>query len=56
MKFEIFKDDNGQFRFRLKSANGKIICQSEAYTRKHNAYKGIKAVCGANAKTKIVEV
>lgn len=36
--------NNGQFYWRLKSPNGKIVCQSEGYTKKHNCLKGIEAV------------
>lgn len=44
MKFEIFKDKAGKFRFRLKSANGAVILASEAYETKAGAKAGIDAV------------
>lgn len=52
-KFEVFKSaEDGFWYFHLKSRNGKIIAQSEGYTRKRNAVKGIAAVKkSANAKT-----
>jgi len=34
MIYEIFRDRKKQFRFRLKSRNGRIIAQSEGYQRK----------------------
>lgn len=34
MIIEIFKDRNKQYRFRIKSRNGKIWAQSEGYARK----------------------
>lgn len=37
MKFEIYKDAQQQFRFRLKSRNGKIIAVSESYEKKKPA-------------------
>jgi len=59
-KFFLFEgddegDDDGQWYFHLKSSNGKIICQSEGYTRKENALNGIRAVkkCAASAKIEI---
>jgi len=33
-EFEVFKDAMGQFRFRLKDTNAKIVAQSEGYTTK----------------------
>jgi uncharacterized protein YegP (UPF0339 family) len=35
-KFEIFQDKKKQWRFRLIASNGRIVCQSEGYTRKAN--------------------
>ena len=48
MKFEIFTDVNGGYRFRLISSNGKIVAQSESYVKKDSCKKGIAAVkkCG----------
>jgi len=43
-KFEVFKDKAGEFRFRLKAANGEIILASQAYTQKHNCLKGIESI------------
>lgn len=42
--FEIFLDRKKQYRFRLRAANGEIVCQSEAYTTKAKAKKGITAI------------
>lgn len=36
MIVEIFRDRKKQFRFSLKSRNGRIIAQSEGYTRKQS--------------------
>lgn len=36
-KFELYTDTAGQFRFRLKAANGEIILVSEAYKRRPSA-------------------
>ncbi len=43
-KFELYKDNGGQFRFRLKAANGQIILVSEAYVQKSSAENGIASV------------
>jgi uncharacterized protein YegP (UPF0339 family) len=42
--FEIFKASNGQFYFRLKSANREIILASEGYTTKSNCLNGVQSV------------
>jgi hypothetical protein len=43
-EFEIFKDKSGEFRFRLKAANGEVIASSEGYNSKAAAQNGIKSV------------
>lgn len=39
-KATVFKDEAGEFRFRVKSGNGEIIVASEGYTRKGDAVIG----------------
>lgn len=36
-RIEIFLDDGGFFRFRLRGGNGEIMASSEAYTRREDA-------------------
>ena len=43
-KFEVFKDQADQFRFRLKAGNGKIIAESQDYKAKASCLKGIDSV------------
>lgn len=43
-KFELYKDRGGEFRFRLKAANGEIIATSEGYVSKSGAENGIESV------------
>jgi uncharacterized protein YegP (UPF0339 family) len=43
-KFEMFQDRAGQYRFRLKATNGKIIGTSEGYTHKTGCLNGIESV------------
>ncbi|WP_428409782.1 YegP family protein [Hyphococcus sp.] len=43
-KFEIYKDNGGEFRFRLKAGNGEKILASEGYKDKSGAENGIASV------------
>ena len=43
-KFELYKDKGGEFRFRLKAANGQNIGKSEGYKAKASAKKGIASI------------
>jgi len=43
-KFEIFQDKGGEFRFRLKAANGNIVLGSEGYASKASARHGAESV------------
>jgi uncharacterized protein YegP (UPF0339 family) len=43
-KFEIYADKKGEFRFRLKAANGEPILASEGYKAKASCKKGIESV------------
>lgn len=47
-KYEIYKNRDSQFCFRLKATNGQIIAVSQAYTSKASCCKGIESVA-ANA-------
>lgn len=42
--FELFQDQAGAYRFRLKADNGEIIAASQAYTTKASARAGAEAV------------
>ncbi len=43
--FEIFQDVIGQWHWRLRAKNSRIIaCSVESYSRKNGAIRGIKAV------------
>jgi uncharacterized protein YegP (UPF0339 family) len=43
-KFSIYKDKKGEFRFRLKAANGETIATGESYPDKKSALKGIASI------------
>jgi uncharacterized protein YegP (UPF0339 family) len=42
--FEILRATGGGYFWRLKAANGEILCHSEVYTAKQPAVNGIDAV------------
>ena len=44
MKFEVFQGKNGQFYFRIVSANNKTVATSEGYTQKKSVLKTIKSI------------
>lgn len=52
-KFELFRSDNGEWRFNLKAGNGEVIAISEGYSSKDAALNGIESV-KKNAQTKKV--
>ena len=54
-KYELYRDKGGEFRFRLKAANGQIIGKSEGYKAKASAKKGIASIM-KNAPEAIVVV
>ncbi len=43
-KFEVYKDKKGEYRFRLKAANGQVIATGEGYSTKANCLAGIESV------------
>ena len=43
-KYELYKDKNSKFRFRLKSQNGRIIAVSDSYNSRSAAEKGIESI------------
>ena len=55
-KFEVYLDNSGKYRFRLKAGNGEIIATSQGYTTKAHCMKGIESVKNNAASAEIVEV
>ena len=43
-KFEVYKDNAGEFRFRLKAKNGQNIAASEGYASEKSCLNGIESV------------
>ena len=50
-KFEIYKDNAGEFRFRLKAGNGETLLSSEGYADRSGALNGIQSVQNNAAET-----
>lgn len=44
MKFEIYKDKAGEFRFRIRATNGNILASSEGYKAKASAQGAIDRI------------
>ena len=53
-KFEVYTDKAGEFRFRLKAANGQIIATGEGYKAKKSCLNGIESI-RKNADSETVE-
>jgi len=46
-RYEVFEDASGQWRWRLVAGNGEVVAQSEAYTRKQDAERGVRDAVSA---------
>lgn len=55
-KFELYKDKAGEYRFRLKAANGETIAASEGYKSKTSALNGIESVKTNAAGAPVVDL
>ncbi len=54
-KFEMYVDKAGEYRFRLKATNGKVIVTSEGYVAKASCENGIESVKKNAAVAEVVE-
>lgn len=43
-RYVVFQDKAGQWRWHLKAANGRIVCQGEAHTRRRDAVRAAETV------------
>lgn len=50
LKGELFQSLNGEWRWRLKAANGEIVSQSEGYTHRGSALDTLKMIASAKVK------
>ena len=55
-KFEVYESKNGEYRFRLKAANGQVVATGEGYPTKAGAHGGCEAVKRAAAAADIEDV
>ena len=55
-KFEVYKDKKGDYRFRLKAANGQVIATGEGYSSKDGCMNGIESVKKNASAAEVVEV
>ena len=54
-KFELYRDKGGDFRFRLKARNGKVIGISDGYATRTGALGGVDSVMHSAAEAEIEE-
>jgi len=54
-KFEIYLDNSGEYRFRLKATNGQIIGVSEGYKAHESCVNGVESVKKNAVDAEIVE-
>ncbi len=55
-KYQWYRNAPRDFRWRLKSANGKTVASGEGYVTKAGALNGIEAHRRASARALVVEV
>ena len=54
MRFELYRDAIGQWRWRLRAANGEVIAESgEGYTRRADCEHGIALVQGSGTASTV---
>lgn len=56
VKFEIYKDQNGGWSWRLRAANGEIVCWGESYTLKQGAANAVNWVKANAAYAPVYEL
>ena len=54
--FEIYQDNAGEYRFRLKAANGQTIAVSEGYTTKDACLNGVESVKRSSNGAKVKQL
>jgi uncharacterized protein len=55
-KFEIYQDEGGKFRFRLKAGNGEMIAVGQAYESKASVKNGVDSVKNNAADARVVDL
>ncbi len=54
--FEIYQDKKGEYRFKLKAANGETIGQGEGYSTRSGCMRGIASIAKNAVSARIVEI
>lgn len=54
--FEVYQDAAGEYRFRLKAANGQTIAVSEGYTTKDACLNGVESVKRSSNGAKVKQL
>ncbi|HOJ28908.1 MAG TPA: YegP family protein [Spirochaetota bacterium] len=52
----MYHDKKGEYRFRLKAANGETIGQGEGYSKRSGCMRGIESIKKNAANAKVVEI
>ena len=55
-RFETYQDNSGEWRYRLKAANGQVIATGEGYSSEAGLKNGIESVTKNALSAEIVEV
>lgn len=55
MKFTIYKDAKGEFRFRIVATNGNILASSQGYSAKPSAQNAIDRIKSDAADAAVVD-
>lgn len=55
MKFTIYKDAAGEFRFRIIATNGNILASSQGYKQKASAVNAIERIKSDAADAKTID-
>jgi uncharacterized protein YegP (UPF0339 family) len=55
MKFSIYKDKAGEFRFRIVASNGNILASSQGYNQKQSAKEAIASIQKNGAAAEVVD-
>ena len=56
MKFEMYKDGRGEWRWRLKAGNGKTIASGESYHNRQDCVDAVNLVMDTNRNTTFVSL
>lgn len=55
MKFTVYRDKAGEFRFRIVATNGNVLASSEGYSAKASAMKAIDRIKSDAAEADVID-